>query len=90
MLRVYHSRRVLSQISCFIDFAVFFSVGPGGSLADMYCAYCRQRGWTACIQRYCFGRFGRSFVVNQGRMIANLQLSFIDNFRRFKDIFADE
>ena len=31
--------------------------GPGGStLADTYCAYCRRRGLTACIRRWCYSR----------------------------------
>ncbi|XP_060600990.1 uncharacterized protein LOC132754389 [Ruditapes philippinarum] len=47
--------------------------GPGGSLADMYCAYCRQRGWTDCIRRYCFGGFGAFGIVNQAGFISSFQ-----------------
>ncbi|XP_045163914.2 uncharacterized protein LOC123528249 [Mercenaria mercenaria] len=56
--------------------------GPGGTLADMYCAYCRQRGWTECIQRYCFRRaFG--FI---GNFIRN-QASWIPNYYKPKSVY---
>ena len=36
--------------------------GPGiSTLADTYCAYCRQHGLTACIRRWCYG--GRIAVL---------------------------
>ncbi|WAR12409.1 hypothetical protein MAR_026589 [Mya arenaria] len=34
--------------------------GYGGvtSMAQMYCSYCQARGWTTCMQRFCFAGFG--------------------------------
>ena len=60
-----YRRRTASSFAAVVDSESFMGpgwvgpgvLGPGGStLADLYCAYCRRRGLTACIRRWCYGR----------------------------------
>ncbi|KAL4230603.1 hypothetical protein ACF0H5_010980 [Mactra antiquata] len=44
----------------------------GQDLAATYCAYCRQRNWIQCVERFCFGRN----VALSGRTINNIAGSY--------------
>ena len=61
--------------------------GPGGStLADMYCAYCRRRGLTACIRRWCYRRIigvSPAFIEQAANTGQSVTASFDDRLTSF-------